>query len=83
MARTTTSATAHAHFVVVEDYVTAEDGTGLVHQSPAFGEDDFASCRRNGVAMVNPIDPTATSPTTSRSSAGSSSGTPTPTWSPT
>ncbi len=46
-----------AHFVVVEDYVTAEDGTGLVHQAPAFGEDDFASCRRNGVAMVNPINP--------------------------
>ncbi len=46
-----------AHFVVNEDYVTAEDGSGLVHQSPAFGEDDFASCRRNGVAMVNPIDP--------------------------
>ncbi len=45
------------HFVVAEEYVTAEDGTGLVHQSPAFGEDDFASCRRNGVAMVNPIDP--------------------------
>ncbi len=47
-----------AHFVVAEDYVTAEDGTGLVHQAPAFGEDDFASCRRNGVAMVNPIDTT-------------------------
>jgi isoleucyl-tRNA synthetase len=47
-----------AHFVVAEDYVTAEDGTGLVHQAPAFGEDDFASCRRNGVAMVNPIDAT-------------------------
>ncbi|MFL6108411.1 MAG: isoleucine--tRNA ligase [Marmoricola sp.] len=45
-----------AHFVVTEAYVTAEDGTGLVHQSPAFGEDDFASCRRNGVEMVNPID---------------------------
>ena len=44
-----------AHYVVVERYVTAEDGTGLVHQSPAFGEDDFLSCRRNGVAMVNPI----------------------------
>ncbi|MGN6782834.1 MAG: isoleucine--tRNA ligase [Marmoricola sp.] len=45
-----------AHFVVAEDYVTAEDGSGLVHQSPAFGEDDFLSCRRNGVAMVNPVD---------------------------
>ncbi|HEX2893392.1 MAG TPA: isoleucine--tRNA ligase, partial [Marmoricola sp.] len=47
-----------AHFVVAEGYVTAEDGTGLVHQAPAFGEDDFLSCRRNDVAMVNPIDPT-------------------------
>ncbi|HEY0903046.1 MAG TPA: isoleucine--tRNA ligase [Marmoricola sp.] len=47
-----------AHFVVAEAYVTAEDGTGLVHQAPAFGEDDFASCRRNDVAMVNPIDTT-------------------------
>ena len=47
-----------AHFVVAEEYVTTTDGTGLVHQSPAFGEDDFASCRRNGVAMVNPIDET-------------------------
>ena len=47
-----------AHFIVAEDYVTTTDGTGLVHQSPAFGEDDFASCRRNGVAMVNPIDET-------------------------
>ena len=45
-----------AHYVVTETYVTADDGSGLVHQSPAFGEDDYASCRRNGVAMVNPID---------------------------
>ena len=45
-----------AHYIVTEDYVTVTDGTGLVHQSPAFGADDFASCRRNGVAMVNPID---------------------------
>ncbi|MEI2821645.1 MAG: isoleucine--tRNA ligase [Marmoricola sp.] len=48
----------NAHYVVTEGYVTAEDGTGLVHQSPAFGEDDFLSCRRVGVAMVNPIDTT-------------------------
>lgn len=46
-----------AHFVVTEEYVTAEDGTGLVHQAPAFGEDDFKSCRRNNVEMVNPITP--------------------------
>ncbi|HNM98305.1 MAG TPA: class I tRNA ligase family protein, partial [Marmoricola sp.] len=48
----------NSHYVVTETYVTAEDGTGLVHQSPAFGEDDFLSCRRYGVAMVNPIDTT-------------------------
>lgn len=47
-----------AHYVVTEAYVTTTDGTGLVHQSPAFGADDFASCRRNDVAMVNPIDET-------------------------
>ncbi len=46
----------HAHFVVLEDYVTTEDGTGLVHQSPAHGEEDFRSCRENDVAMVNVID---------------------------
>ena len=46
----------NAHFVVLEDYVTTEDGTGLVHQSPAHGEEDFRSCRDHGVAMVNLID---------------------------
>ncbi len=46
----------HAHFVVLEDYVTTEDGTGLVHQSPAHGEEDFRSCREHDVAMVNVID---------------------------
>src|SRR4051794_32061370 len=47
-----------AHFVVLADYVTTEDGTGLVHQSPAFGADDLAVCRRYGLPVVNPIDPT-------------------------
>ncbi|MGH3477444.1 MAG: isoleucine--tRNA ligase [Nocardioidaceae bacterium] len=44
------------HFVVNEDYVSTVEGTGLVHQSPAFGEPDFLSCRANDVPMVNPID---------------------------
>ncbi len=44
-----------AHFVVLGDYVTTEDGTGLVHQSPAFGEDDMAVCRRYGLPVVNPV----------------------------
>ncbi|MDN5727248.1 MAG: class I tRNA ligase family protein, partial [Propionibacteriales bacterium] len=45
-----------AHFVVNEDYVTTEDGTGLVHQATVFGADDFDSVRRNHVELVNPID---------------------------
>jgi len=47
---------AAGHFVVTEDYVTTDEGTGLVHQSPAFGQDDFDSCRRHGVPLVNPIE---------------------------
>ncbi|HVU91240.1 MAG TPA: isoleucine--tRNA ligase, partial [Jatrophihabitans sp.] len=44
------------HFVVAEEYVTTDDGTGLVHQATVFGADDFESVRRNGVELVNPID---------------------------
>ncbi|MEY3115967.1 MAG: hypothetical protein RL611_681, partial [Actinomycetota bacterium] len=46
-----------SHFVILADYVTTEDGTGLVHQSPAFGADDLASCRRYNLPVVNPILP--------------------------
>ena len=46
-----------AHFVILADYVTTEDGTGLVHQSPAFGADDLASCRRYNLPVINPILP--------------------------
>ncbi|MCW2620068.1 MAG: ileS, partial [Modestobacter sp.] len=46
-----------AHYVVLADYVTTEDGTGLVHQSPAFGAEDFTVCRAYGLPVVNPIDP--------------------------
>ncbi|MEU2349332.1 isoleucine--tRNA ligase [Modestobacter sp. NPDC049651] len=45
------------HFVVLAEYVTTDDGTGLVHQSPAFGADDFAVGRAYGLPVVNPIDP--------------------------
>ena len=44
-----------AHFVVLADYVTTEDGTGLVHQSPAFGPDDMAVGRTYGLPVVSPI----------------------------
>ena len=44
-----------AHFVVLGEYVTTEDGTGLVHQSPAFGEDDLAVGKAYGLPVVNPV----------------------------
>ncbi len=48
---------APAHYVVLADYVTTEDGTGLVHQSPAFGEHDMRVARRYGLPVVNPVRP--------------------------
>ncbi len=44
-----------SHFIVLADYVTVEDGTGLVHQAPAFGADDLRVCRSYGLPVVNPI----------------------------
>ncbi|REE99699.1 isoleucine--tRNA ligase [Thermomonospora umbrina] len=46
-----------AHRVIAADFVTTEDGTGMVHLAPAFGADDFAACRANGLPTVNPIRP--------------------------
>ena len=46
-----------AHFIILADYVTAQDGTGFVHQAPAFGADDFTSCRKYGLPVINPILP--------------------------
>jgi isoleucyl-tRNA synthetase len=46
-----------AHFVILADYVTTEDGTGLVHQSPAFGAEDLAASRAYGLPVINPIEP--------------------------
>ena len=46
-----------AHFIVLADYVTVEDGTGLVHQAPAFGADDLQICKSYGLPVVNPIAP--------------------------
>jgi isoleucyl-tRNA synthetase len=45
----------NAHRVVLAEYVSTEDGTGLVHQAPAFGADDLAACRENDLPVVNPI----------------------------
>ena len=50
----------HAHYVVLADYVTTEDGTGLVHQAPAFGADDLAVSRAYNLPVVNPVRPDGT-----------------------
>ncbi len=49
-----------AHYVILADYVTTEDGSGLVHQAPAFGADDLVSCRSYGLPVVNPLLPDGT-----------------------
>ncbi|HTY72864.1 MAG TPA: isoleucine--tRNA ligase [Actinomycetes bacterium] len=46
-----------AHYVVLADYVTTDDGSGLVHQAPAFGADDLAVSRAYGLPVVNPVLP--------------------------
>ncbi len=50
----------NSHFIVLATYVTTEDGTGLVHQSPAFGAEDLEVCRSYGLPVVNPIAPDGT-----------------------
>jgi len=45
-----------AWFVVEEEYVTTEEGTGIVHQAPAYGEVDYDSCQKHGVPFVHPVD---------------------------
>ncbi|MCC5942904.1 MAG: isoleucine--tRNA ligase [Balneolaceae bacterium] len=42
--------------VIGADYVTTEDGTGVVHTAPAFGADDFETARKADIPMFNPID---------------------------
>ncbi|MGR8948428.1 MAG: isoleucine--tRNA ligase [Gammaproteobacteria bacterium] len=48
---------ADAWRVVEADYVSTDDGTGIVHQAPAFGAEDYEVCRREGLPMANPMGP--------------------------
>lgn len=45
-----------AYYVIADDYVTMEDGTGVVHTAPAFGEDDARVCKANGLPFINLVD---------------------------
>jgi isoleucyl-tRNA synthetase len=49
-----------AHFVVLGDFVTTEDGTGLVHIAPAFGAEDMRMSEENGLPVLMPVLPDGT-----------------------
>jgi isoleucyl-tRNA synthetase len=42
--------------IVAESFVSAEDGSGVVHMAPAFGADDYAAARRHDLAFLQPVD---------------------------
>ncbi len=42
--------------IVGESFVSAEDGSGVVHMAPAFGADDFEAGKRHGLSMLHPVD---------------------------
>jgi isoleucyl-tRNA synthetase len=48
------------HTVLPGDFVSIEDGTGVVHTGAAFGEDDFRLARENGLTIHNPVRPDGT-----------------------
>ncbi len=47
--------TSRAWRVVTADYVSTEDGTGIVHQAPAFGAEDYEVGQREGLPLINPV----------------------------
>ena len=49
--------TENAHQILAADYVTTEDGTGIVHIAPAYGEEDKAVTDAAGITPVTPVDP--------------------------
>ena len=46
----------NVHKILLGDFVTTEDGTGVVHMAPGFGEDDQIVCAANGIDTVVPVD---------------------------
>ncbi len=48
--------TQNAWQILVDDYVTTEDGTGIVHQAPAYGEDDQRVCEAAGIPVIISVD---------------------------
>jgi isoleucyl-tRNA synthetase len=46
----------NAFRIIPAEFVSDEDGTGIVHIAPAFGEDDYMACKKEGICMVQPVD---------------------------
>ena len=46
----------NAHRIIGADFVTTEEGTGIVHIAPAFGEDDYAIAKKENLPVVNTVD---------------------------
>ncbi|MFT4605347.1 MAG: isoleucyl-tRNA synthetase [Rhodothermales bacterium] len=46
--------------IVSADYVSTEDGTGIVHTAPAFGAEDFETAQKEGLPLLNPVLPDGT-----------------------
>lgn len=46
----------NAFKVLEAEFVQTDEGTGIVHQAPAFGEDDFFTCKAHGIKLIDPID---------------------------
>ena len=42
--------------VISTDFVNTDEGTGIVHQAPAFGEEDYEALKKEGMAFVQPVD---------------------------
>lgn len=46
----------NAHVVLGAEFVTTEDGTGIVHEAPAYGEEDYELCKKAGIPIVSIVD---------------------------
>ena len=46
----------NSHKILAADFVTAEDGTGIAHEAPAYGEEDYELCKAQNVPLVSIVD---------------------------
>lgn len=45
-----------AHVVLDAEFVTADDGTGIVHEAPAYGEEDYNLCKQHNIPLISIVD---------------------------